>query len=61
MAVRLATHPDELMNIKQKLADNRLTTPLFDTPQFTRNLEAAYTQIYERYHADLAPDHIYVQ
>jgi predicted O-linked N-acetylglucosamine transferase (SPINDLY family) len=60
MAVRLATHPEELMNIKQKLADNRLTTPLFDTPQFTRNLEAAYTQIYERYHADLAPDHIYV-
>jgi predicted O-linked N-acetylglucosamine transferase (SPINDLY family) len=61
MAVRLATHPDELMNVKQKLADNRLTTPLFDTPQFTRNIEAAYTQIYERYHADLAPDHIYVQ
>jgi predicted O-linked N-acetylglucosamine transferase (SPINDLY family) len=61
MAVRLAAHPDELMNIKQKLADNRLTTPLFDTPQFTRNIEAAYTQIYERYHADLAPDHIYVQ
>jgi predicted O-linked N-acetylglucosamine transferase (SPINDLY family) len=61
MAVQLATHPDELMSIKQKLADNRLTTPLFDTRQFTRNLEAAYTQVYERYHAGLVPDHIHVQ
>lgn len=60
LAVTLATQPEKLEGIKQKLASNRLTTPLFDTEQFTKNIEAAYTQIYERYHAGLAPEHIYI-
>ena len=34
--------------------------PLFDTPLFTRHIEAAYTQIYERYLGGLPPDHIHV-
>jgi len=34
--------------------------PLFDTEQFTRHLESAYTQMYEHYQSDLDPDHIYV-
>jgi len=38
-----------------------LTTPLFDTPRFTKYLEDAYTKIYERYHADLPPEHIYIE
>ena len=45
---------------KRKLADNRLTTPLFDTQLYTKHIEAAYTAIYERYQAGLAPDHIIV-
>ena len=48
----------KLTDIKLKLARNRLTTPLFDTPLFTKNLEAAYIKMYERYQADLSPDHI---
>ena len=43
LAIELATRPDKLAAIKQKLSDNRLTTPLFDTALFTRHLEAAYT------------------
>jgi len=43
------------------LAHNRLTTPLFNTPLFTRHIEAAYMAMYERYQADLPPDPIYVQ
>ena len=31
MAIDLATHPEKLAAIKHKLAENRLTTPLFDT------------------------------
>jgi len=27
---------------------------------FTKHIEAAYTQMYERYQADLPPEHIYV-
>jgi predicted O-linked N-acetylglucosamine transferase (SPINDLY family) len=60
LAVELAINPDRLQGIRQKLARNRLTTPLFDTQLFTRHIEDAYTQMYERYHADLPTDYIYV-
>lgn len=58
MAIDLATHPEKLALIKRKLAANRLTTPLFDTRRFTKHIEAAYTTMYERHQAGLAPDHI---
>ena len=59
-AVELATHPERLQQIKQKLERNRLTTPLFDTKLFTRHIEAAFTRMYERYQAGLPPEHIHV-
>jgi len=40
------------------LQQNRLTAPLFDTDLYTRNLEAAYSAMYERYQSGLQPDHI---
>ena len=58
LAVALASNPGKLAGIKQKLADNRLTTPLFDTARFTRHIEAAFSAIYARYRAGSAPDHI---
>jgi predicted O-linked N-acetylglucosamine transferase (SPINDLY family) len=61
LAIELATNPTKLKAIKAKLESNRLTTPLFDTPQFTKHLEDAYIKIYERYHADLPPKHIYIE
>lgn len=45
MALQLATHPQQLQEIREKLAENRLGSPLFDTLRFTRNLERAYIQI----------------
>ena len=60
-AIELAMSPEDLSAIKNKLAKNRLTTPLFNTERYTRHLEAAYQVIYERYHAELPPDHIYVK
>ena len=33
---------------------------LFDTKLFTKHIEAAYTAMYERYQAGLAPDHILI-
>lgn len=60
LATKLATTPEQLAAIKRKLANNRLTTPLFDTQLFTRHIEAAYTAMYERYQENLPPDHIYV-
>ena len=60
-AIELGNNPAKLKAIKDKLERNRLTTALFDTPRFTKHIEAAFTQMYERYQADLPPDHIYIE
>lgn len=60
LAVELATNPGKLAIIKRKLADNRLTTPLFDTQLYTRHIEAAFATMFDRYRAGLPPDDIYV-
>jgi predicted O-linked N-acetylglucosamine transferase (SPINDLY family) len=60
LAIELAGNHDKLSELKQRLANNRLTTPLFDTQLFTRHIEAAYTAMYERYRAGLAPECIHV-
>ena len=60
LAIELANSSQRLADLKQKLANNRLTTPLFDTPLFTKNLEAAYIQMYQRYQTGLEPDHILI-
>jgi predicted O-linked N-acetylglucosamine transferase (SPINDLY family) len=61
LAVELATVPGRIEAVKQKLAANLHTTPLFDTERFARNLEAAYKQMVERSRAGLAPEHIFVR
>jgi len=58
MAVDLATNPDKLAAIKAKLANNRLTTPLFDTELFTRDLERAFEAMCERHRLGLPPEDI---
>jgi predicted O-linked N-acetylglucosamine transferase (SPINDLY family) len=60
LAIDLALSPNKLADIKLKLAKNRLTAPLFDTPLFTKNLESAYIKMYERYHANLESAHILI-
>jgi predicted O-linked N-acetylglucosamine transferase (SPINDLY family) len=58
--VQLATHPEKLEAIKQKLLLNRSTQPLFDTGLFTRHIEAAYTAMHGRQRAGMPPEHIRV-
>jgi len=60
-AIELATNPEKLKAIKYKLERNRFTTALFDTPRFTKHIEAAYKQMYERYQTDLQPNNIYIE
>lgn len=55
MAFRLATRPDELAALKQRLAANRLTCPLFDTDRYRRHLEQAFLLMRERAEQGLAP------
>jgi predicted O-linked N-acetylglucosamine transferase (SPINDLY family) len=59
-AVELATDRQRFSAIKAKLQANRLAAPLFDTERFTRHIETAYAQMYERHRAGLAPDHFVV-
>ena len=58
MAVEFAANPEKLTAVKAKLANNRLTTPLFDTERFTRDLERAFEAICERHRLGLPPDDI---
>lgn len=48
-AIHLATHPEELAALAERLRANRETTVLFDVPRFARHLEAAYTQMWQRH------------
>lgn len=58
LAVTLGTNPARLAEYKERLAHNRLTTPLFDSRSFVRSLEAVYLKIHARQRAGLPPDHI---
>ena len=60
-AIEIATNSDKLKAIKNNLARNLSTAPLYNTALFTKNLETAYTEMYEKYHKGLEPDHIYVE
>jgi len=48
LALRLATEPAALEDIRQQLARNRAVAPLFDTDRFRRHIEAAYVEMWER-------------
>ena len=60
LAIELALSPKKLTDIKLKLANNRMTAPLFDTPLFTKNLEATYIHMHGRHNACLEPEHILI-
>jgi protein O-GlcNAc transferase len=58
LALKLAGDEHALSAIKEKLAQARDTCPLFDTPRFTRHLEAAYAAMLERHERGVSPAHI---
>jgi protein O-GlcNAc transferase len=61
LAIELATNADKLKTIKDKLAQNLPTAPLYDTALFTQHIESAYKTMYERHHQGLKPENIYVE
>lgn len=58
-ALELATKPQKLTSLRQKLAANRLTTALFDTRRLAGDIEQIYCAMYERYLNGLPPDHLH--
>jgi len=61
LAIDLALNPHKLKAIRNKLEENRLTTPLFNPELFTRHLENAYEQMVQRYDQRLPPATIFAQ
>jgi len=56
LALRLATNPPVLADLKARLARNRATHPLFDTRRFTRHMETAYREMWDRWRRREPPD-----
>jgi protein O-GlcNAc transferase len=61
LALTLAHDPARISAMKAKLAHHRGTYPLFDTKRFTRNIEAAYRTMWERYRRGEPPQPFAVQ
>ena len=47
LALQLARDASLLQSVRHRLKQNRLTHPLFDADRFRRNIEAAYTQMWQ--------------
>lgn len=60
LAAALADEPERLRRIRDKLARNRVSYPLFNTMRFTRHLEAAYEGMYRLHKQGESPRHLSV-
>ena len=49
LALKLATEPEALRSLKDKLCSTRDTMPLFDTAGFAKRLEQAYEHMWKRH------------
>lgn len=57
LALKLAREPDSLGALRRRVADNRATSPLFDTAKQTRALESVYEEIWREY-VEGGPGHV---
>jgi len=60
IAVELATDPEKINILKQRLISNLSTTRLYNTPLYTKGLEAAYQIMSERHRDQKTPSDIYI-
>jgi protein O-GlcNAc transferase len=66
MALKLAQDQSLLNSLRERVESSRHGGPLFDTALFTRHIEAAYTQMWKRFHrgerpAGFAVERLFVQ
>jgi protein O-GlcNAc transferase len=60
LAVVLAVDPEQRLRIRDKLRNNRLTEPLFDTGRFVRHLEGGFRTMWENHAAGRRPRPLHV-
>ena len=58
LALDLATNPEKLSAIKVRLNTEHDNSVLFDTGQFTKDIETAYRRMYDRYFDGENPAHL---
>lgn len=58
LCLKLSQNSIELEKLTAKLALNRLSEPLFDTPRFVSNLESAYCSMWENFISGKSPSRI---
>jgi protein O-GlcNAc transferase len=56
LALALARDPQRLAALRERLAANRLSSPLFDTPALARHMEAAFSSMVDRQRKKLPPE-----
>jgi len=61
LAIKLATSPEYLVALKQRLSANIISTSLFNSSFYARKLEAVYIKMFDRYQRGLQPDHIFLE
>jgi predicted O-linked N-acetylglucosamine transferase (SPINDLY family) len=61
LAIELATNPEQLKIIRDKLDKSLPTAPLYNSTLFTKNIECAYSMIYERMQNKFNVEHIIVE
>lgn len=57
-AIELANDPEQLAALRKTINDNRDSSTLFDSQQFTDDLERGYQAMWQRFIEGNAPDHI---
>jgi len=55
LAIAIGKDADALANLKSNLQRNRESHPLFDTPRYSRSLEAAYAEMLRRHQRGEGP------
>jgi predicted O-linked N-acetylglucosamine transferase (SPINDLY family) len=55
LAARLALEPTVLLGLRERLRQNRLSHPLFDTDRYRQHIESAYVRMWERWQRGEAP------
>jgi len=60
IAIELARNPEDLRQLRGRLAATIKNSPLFDTPRFVHNLESAYEEMWDNHAAGHSPRPIQV-
>jgi predicted O-linked N-acetylglucosamine transferase (SPINDLY family) len=61
LAIELASNPQKLEEVKNKLLTNLPVSPLYNSKLFTQHIESAYQLMYQRHQDELTPDYIYIK